>query len=101
MQNCDLFPNSSVSKKILFEGRIQGVGFRYSVKEIAKGFDVIGCVKNLPNGTVELNVKGEYSEVKEFLREIMEESEISRHIKSTSEESLSALPKGITGFTIC
>lgn len=101
MENSELFPNLTVSKKVIFEGMVQGVGFRYAIKELAKGFDVTGCVKNLPSGTVELKVKGEGSEVKEFLREITEESEVSRHIKSTLEEPLTALPEGITGFIIC
>ena len=35
-----------IARKYLFGGRVQGVGFRYATKQIAKGFDVCGSVKN-------------------------------------------------------
>jgi acylphosphatase len=33
--------------KILYSGRVQGVGFRYSVKSTAQGYDLAGTVRNL------------------------------------------------------
>ena len=48
-----------VAKQVLYEGRVQGVGFRFSVKSITTGYDVVGCVKNLIDGRVELEVQGE------------------------------------------
>jgi len=36
--------------QVFYEGRVQGVGFRYSVRQIAKGFNVTGWVRNLPDG---------------------------------------------------
>ena len=35
-----------IAKRVIFTGRVQGVGFRYTTKEIATGFDVCGTVKN-------------------------------------------------------
>ena len=35
------------SRRLIYAGRVQGVGFRYSVKQIATGFDVTGWVRNL------------------------------------------------------
>jgi len=33
-----------IARQIFYEGRVQGVGFRYSVRQIATGFDVAdGC----------------------------------------------------------
>lgn len=55
-----------------YEGRVQGVGFRATVKSLAAGFEVCGSVANLPDGRVELRVRGEEDEVDEFLREIRE-----------------------------
>lgn len=69
------------SKKIIFTGRVQGVGFRYTVKQLALGFDVIGWVKNLKDGTVELQLMGESGEVEEFLEELVVESELASLIK--------------------
>ena len=72
---------SMIAKRALFEGRVQGVGFRYTIKQLAMGFDVVGWVKNLPDGSVELQLMGEEEEVEEFLREIVEESSMARNIK--------------------
>lgn len=41
-----------------FTGRVQGVGFRYTVKNVAQQYDVHGFVKNLPDGRVELVMEG-------------------------------------------
>jgi acylphosphatase len=60
-----------IAREVSFEGRVQGVGFRYSVKELAKGFDVVGWVKNLPDGRVLLSVQGGETEVEEFLESIL------------------------------
>ena len=87
------------SKRIIFEGRVQGVGFRYTVKDLARGFDVCGWVKNLPDGTVEMQVMGEPAEVADFIREITTESPVAHHIKNHIVENIPPLA-GITGFRI-
>jgi acylphosphatase len=68
-----------VARQVFYEGRVQGVGFRYSVKSITTGFDVVGTVKNLIDGRVELQVQGEENEVEEFLEAILD-SHLRRHI---------------------
>ena len=67
-----------------FSGHVQGVGFRYQVVSIAKGFDLTGYVKNLNDGRVELLAEGDESEVLSFLDMI--KSELDIYIKS--EENL-------------
>lgn len=42
-----------------YVGRVQGVGFRYTVCRIAEPFEVTGYVKNLADGSVELVAEGE------------------------------------------
>src|SRR5438067_7998224 len=42
----------------LFSGRVQGVGFRYTVKNIALQHNISGYVRNLPDGRVELVMEG-------------------------------------------
>ncbi|MEO5719884.1 MAG: acylphosphatase [Chthoniobacterales bacterium] len=88
-----------IAKQIFYSGHVQGVGFRYSVKQIAKGFSVIGSVQNLADGRVELQIGGEAEEVAAFLAAI-EQSELRPHIRETVEQPLSA-PPDVRGFEIC
>ena len=87
-----------MAKEVFYEGRVQGVGFRYAVKKIAQGFDVVGTVENLPDGRVHLRVSGEAEEVDEFLRAIRE-SALAGHIQKVDASVIPALA-GVRGFTI-
>jgi acylphosphatase len=58
--------------RILYSGSVQGVGFRYTVRSAATGFDVTGTVRNLPDGAVELVAEGERGELEAFRRAIRE-----------------------------
>lgn len=88
-----------IAKRVIFEGRVQGVGFRYTVKDLARGFDVRGWVKNLPEGSVELYAMGEPEEVEEFIQEILLESPVAHHIRHHHIETTS-LQNGCVGFKI-
>jgi acylphosphatase len=88
-----------IAKRIIFEGRVQGVGFRYTVKDLARGFDVRGWVKNLPDGSVELQAMGEADEVADFIREIIEESALAGNIKNHRTETTPVL-ENCAGFRI-
>jgi len=72
-----------------FSGRVQGVGFRYNARQIAQGFEVTGCVRNLPDGRVHLIAEGAETEVHEFVREI--QAQLIHHIKETSLEPQTGL----------
>lgn len=50
---------TKIRKHIVFYGRVQGVGFRYYAVNKANQFGLTGWVKNLPDGTVEMEVQGE------------------------------------------
>ena len=52
--------------QILYSGSVQGVGFRYSVKSVANGFEVTGTVRNLADGRVELLAEGVKDELEAF-----------------------------------
>jgi acylphosphatase len=84
--------------QVFYEGRVQGVGFRYSVRQIAKGFNVTGWVRNLADGRVELQVSGEAEEVGAFLEGIRQ-SDSGSLIKKESENAL-ATPPDSRGFEI-
>ena len=88
-----------IAKRVIFTGRVQNVGFRYTVKDLARAFDVRGWVKNLPDGTVELQVMGEPDEVKAFIKEVAEESNVAHHIKSLMAETI-PISDDVTGFKI-
>jgi acylphosphatase len=90
-----------IARRAIYSGRVQGVGFRFSTKQIAKGFDVTGWVKNLANGKVELQVKGEAEEVDEFLLEIRENSTLAHYIQEFEETEIPLGDlDGVTGFAI-
>lgn len=55
--------SDAVRRRVLYSGRVQGVGFRMTCAELARGFDVGGFVRNLPDGTVELEAEGPEDEV--------------------------------------
>ena len=54
-------------REVLYEGHVQGVGFRFTTNRIARRFDVAGYVRNLPDGRVEVVAEGKPSELDAFL----------------------------------
>jgi acylphosphatase len=88
-----------VAKKVLFSGRVQGVGFRYTTKQIASGFEVTGIVKNLPDGRVELQAMAADAEELEAFLHAIRDSDLGGLIK---EQEISAIPAlvGVRGFSI-
>jgi acylphosphatase len=54
-------------KHCYFAGRVQGVGFRYTARNLALNFDIGGFVRNLPDGRVELVVEGCDAEIGSYL----------------------------------
>jgi acylphosphatase len=65
---------------VFYTGRVQGVGFRYSTREVACGFDVTGCVCNLADGRVELIIEAEEEEAQAFL-DAIRASQIGNYIR--------------------
>ena len=51
---------------LFYSGRVQGVGFRYTAKTVATGFEVAGTIRNLPDGRVELVAEGRRDELEAF-----------------------------------
>ena len=81
-----------------YSGRVQGVGFRATVRHIACGYEVTGTVRNLPDGRVELIAEGEKAELKAFLEGIAQ-SELSGLI-AKQVDSWQAAQGNLRGFTI-
>ena len=84
--------------QVFYEGNVQGIGFRWSVRNVAKGFDVTGFVRNLRDGRVELQAAGDEQEVRDFLEAILQ-SELRAHIRKHTESPL-LNPPAFRGFEI-
>ena len=91
-------PATMISLQVFYEGNVQGVGFRWSVRHAAKGFDVTGWVRNLADGRVELQVTGEDEEVRAFLDRVAK-GELHSLIRNQTENRLEK-PVTARGFEI-
>ncbi len=85
-----------VCKRVSYWGKVQGVGFRYTVQSLAKSFPVTGYVKNMPDGQVEMAVEGDGAEVDRLLQAVADR--MAGYIKGQVVEDES--PQGFVGFDI-
>lgn len=79
-------------------GRVQGVFFRAFAERVAKQLGVAGYVRNLPDGTVEVQAEGEKGQLEEllgYLKKGPPHSLVDRVDVSWSEET-----RDFTDFTI-
>jgi acylphosphatase len=81
-----------------FEGRVQGVGFRYTAVHIAQNFAVAGYVRNEPDGSVTVVAEGAEVVLVDFVR-ALKSSHLGRYV---TNESISWSParKEFAGFTV-
>jgi acylphosphatase len=87
------------ARQVIYSGRVQGVGFRYTVKRIASGFEVTGWVRNLPDGRVELQAMShEEDELAAFL-DAVQTSSLGGNIRDVVTNVIPPLT-GVRGFTI-
>src|SRR2546427_8297550 len=61
---------SRVARKFLIRGDVQGVGYRFFAQRAAARHQVVGYVKNLPDGSVEALVEGPRQSVEAFKHEL-------------------------------
>ena len=71
-----------IRKDVIYKGRVQGVGFRWTTNHISRQFSVTGTVQNRADGTVHLVVEGEQKEVEAFMMAIAER--MTTNIKETT-----------------
>lgn len=84
--------------QVYYSGRVQGVGFRYRVKNLVAGFEVLGSVRNLADGRVELVAEGTKEELQEF-QKIIRESELGSLIRN-EETNWNEAKNEFKGFQI-
>lgn len=68
-------------RHVVYCGHVQGVGFRYTTRSIARHYDVTGYVRNLPDGNVEVVAEGAADQLDGFFRELGDR--MSGHIRQT------------------
>ncbi|MFH1622105.1 MAG: acylphosphatase [Candidatus Omnitrophota bacterium] len=59
-----------IQANIIYKGRIQGIGFRFTVERVALNYGVVGWVKNLDNGDVEIVAQADEETIKSFLNTV-------------------------------
>ncbi len=83
--------------RVIYRGRVQGVGFRWTTCGIARRFAVDGSVRNLADGTVEMIAQGEPREVAAF-REAIDDA--MRELIDGQDVSAVDSPEQLSGFHI-
>ncbi len=81
---------AEVRKHITFHGRVQGVGFRYTAKYLARSLNLSGWVKNEWDGTVTLEVQGREALIQKLLVGLNNNQFISIEWMDTEEIPLEA-----------
>lgn len=61
---------NKTAKHVIFKGRVQGVGFRYTTQRAANRYGLTGYVKNLPDGSVEALFQGTEANITACMDEI-------------------------------
>ena len=76
---------ADVAKQIIFTGRVQGVGFRFTAHRIGLRYELKGYVKNLGDGSVEMFVQGHPDDISDCTRDIQES--FANYIRETKIEN--------------
>lgn len=80
-----------LAKHIIFIGRVQGVGFRFTVRRAASRRQLTGFVRNVPDGTVEMLAQGRSEDVDDCIQDIKEY--FADYLKETRIEEIPPDPR--------
>ncbi|MFZ2149534.1 MAG: acylphosphatase [Sedimentisphaerales bacterium] len=80
-----------IAKHIIFTGRVQGVGFRFTARRAADRCQLTGFVRNAPNGTVEMLAQGRPEDIDDCIQDI--EEYFAGYIRETKIEEIPPEPK--------
>ena len=80
-----------IAKHIIFTGRVQGVGFRFTALNVANRYQLTGLVRNLPDGTVEVVAQGNSDDIDDCIRDI--EKSFDGYIRETKVEDVPFNPQ--------
>jgi acylphosphatase len=90
--------SGSRALRIRVDGRVQGVGFRWFARRAAQELGLHGCVRNLPDGRVEVEVAGDPEPLEAFRQRLRQGPPGSR-VTGLTEQELSPAPAW-DGFVI-
>ena len=90
-------PSSVVRRRVIVQGRVQGVGFRYSVRRAAQARGLAGWVRNRADGTVEAVFEGEPDAVDALVRLA---AEGPRGAAVLDVEVVEEPPEGLAAFEV-
>ena len=71
-----------------FSGQVQGVGFRYTTHNIAQRHNVLGYVRNLPDGRVELVMEGDEREMEDVVQNLQQR--MSGYVRNIESQAVPA-----------
>jgi acylphosphatase len=89
--------NTRQARRYIVSGRVQGVGFRYFVRQQAQALGLVGWVRNLPDGRVEAFIEGSPAQLSEIETLLGAGPSMSR---VETVESSEAAPSMATDFLI-
>ena len=80
-----------IAKHIIFTGRVQGVGFRFTARRAASRRQLTGFVRNVPNGAVEMLAQGRPEDINDCIQDLKEY--FAGYLKETRIEEIPPDPK--------
>ncbi len=86
-----------IAKRIIFTGRVQGVGFRFTARRAASRRQLTGFVRNLWDGTVEMLIQGRSEDIDDCIQDLKEY--FAGYLKETRIEEIPPDPR-CTDFKI-
>ena len=80
-----------IARHIIFVGRVQGVGFRFTTHRMANRHQLTGFVRNLPDGSVEMLAQGTAEDIDDCIQDIKEY--YPGHIREMNVDEIPPDPK--------
>ena len=77
---------SQTAKRIIFTGRVQGIGFRFTALNIANRCKLTGFVRNMPDNSVEMLIQGSADSIADCIRDINES--FTGYLRETNTEEV-------------
>jgi acylphosphatase len=82
---------------VIVDGDVQGVGYRYTLRMVAREAGVTGWVRNRRDSTVEAEIEGTHEQVDEVIR-WMQQGPPGSRVRTTTVTD--AAPAGDEGFEV-